>query len=189
MKLNDWVFRPAIGRGPRQNGPMATRSSIWMAVASTVLLVSCSSSADVTTPETPCEQPPTAETARLSELELSVEPATVTGGARATLSIEVRSLPVDTIVGAGVNWQCWNGSEWVRTHQVMRAFGGYEPITDEVPPGGTAAMPAIGLAVPNSYEIIIPDVGPGTYRIADTAIVPGNVPSGNVFGFVLVEVN
>lgn len=167
---------------------MATKSSIWMAAALTVLLVSCSTDEPTIEPEVPCEQPAAAETARLSDLDLSVEPATVTAGARATLSIGVGSLPTDAIVGAGVEWQCWNGSEWVPTHQIIRGFGGYEPITNEAPPGGTTAVPAIGLAVPNSFAIIIPVVSPGTYRIADTAVVPGNFPDGNVVGFVLVEV-
>lgn len=167
---------------------MATKSSIWMAAALTVLLVSCSADEVATEPEIPCEQPPAAEIGRISDLELAIKPATVIAGASATLSIGLRSLPTDAIVGAGVEWQCWNGSEWVPTHQIIRGFGGYEPITNEAPPGGTTAVPAIGLAVPNSYEITIPDVGPGTYRIADTALVPGNAPNGNVVGFVLVEV-
>jgi hypothetical protein len=43
----------------------------------------------------------------------------------------------------------------------------------------------LSACIPNSYEIIIPNVVPGTYRIADKAIVSG----AEVSGFVLVEVD
>lgn len=67
--------------------------------------------------------------------------------------------------------------------QIIRASNEFDPATSEVAPGATTAVMAIGLSVPNSYEIIIPTVAPGTYRIADRAITPG----GEISGFVLVE--
>jgi hypothetical protein len=146
-----------------------------------LLVASCSGSSDS---DVECVEPPTSELEQTSELALSVEPHPVDGGAKATLSIELDGLPADTIVGAGVEWQCWDGSDWAPTHQIIRAFGEFEPVTNEVAPGATTAVVAIGLSVPNSYEIIIPDVAPGIYRIADHAIVPG----GEVSGFVMVEV-
>lgn len=73
----------------------------------------------------------------------------------------------------------------------MRAFGGCEPITDEIPTGSTVGMPAIGLAVPNSYQIIVPDVEPGTYRMFEIAINPASevFRVSEVPGFVIVEVS
>lgn len=163
---------------------MTSRSRFRLAALSTAWLVaSCTGSSD-SPADLLCVQTPTSELAQTSELALSVEPNPVGGGATATLSIDLGGLPADAIVGAGVEWQCWDGSEWVPTHQIVRAFGQLEPVTNEVAPGATTAVVAIGLSVPNSYDVIIPDVAPGIYRIADQAIVPG----GEVSGFVLVEV-
>ncbi|MGH8924708.1 MAG: hypothetical protein ACRDWA_08770 [Acidimicrobiia bacterium] len=125
----------------------------------------------------------------LQALQALIAPTSETGavppaGAAATLSIELDGLPADAIVGAGVEWQCWDGSEWVPTHQIIRGFGEIEPVTNEVAPGATTAVVAIDMSVPNSSVIIIPDVAPGTYRISDRAIVSG----GEVSGFVMVEV-
>jgi hypothetical protein len=130
-------------------------------------------------------QPPPSELEQTSALALSVEPNPVTVGSHAALSIEFDGLPADAAVGAGAEWQCWNGSQWVTTHRIVRAFTDQEPVTLEVPPGATTTIPAIGLNIPNTYQILIPHVIPGMYRIADRALVPEGEETA---GFVLVEV-
>ena len=90
------------------------------------------------------------------------------------------------LVGASASWQCWNGSSWEITHQLIRggSFGGAEAEALAVIPGVTTTIPAIGLEVPSEFPIAIPDVAPGTYRIED------RVHAGQDFliGFVIVEV-
>lgn len=48
----------------------------------------------------------------------------------------------------------------------------------------TIAIPGLGLQVPNSYPIVIPDVAPGTYRLTDRLI--GN--ESDLVGYEIVEV-
>jgi hypothetical protein len=119
-------------------------------------------------------------------LLLSIEPNPVEAGEVAVLAVELGDLPNDALVGAGVEWQCWDGSGWVPTHQVVRGFDGNEPVTNEAPPGATTEVVAIGLSIPNAYDIVVPDVAPGRYRIADRAVVPrGDETPG--FVIVIVE--
>lgn len=70
-------------------------------------------------------------------------------------------------VGAGLEWQCWNGGGWVPTHQVVRDFGSGDAVTMSVQPGVTTTLAGVGIDLPNSSPIVIPDVGPGTYRLAE----------------------
>jgi len=89
-------------------------------------------------------QPPANELEQTSGLALSLEPNPVTAGAQATLTLELDGLPADAIVGAGAAWQCWKVSQWVTTHQVVRAFGDNEPSTLDLQPGTTTTIVAIG---------------------------------------------
>jgi len=101
------------------------------------------------------------------------------------LTIAADGLPDGALVGAGAAWQCWSGSEWVDTHQIVRGFYDGHGTTLEVGPGETTTIPAVGLPIPNSYPILIPDVEASTYRLADEAIQPG---SPAISGWVIVEV-
>ena len=131
-----------------------------------------------------CVDPPDSELEVDSPLDLTVEPNPVAAGGSATLSIGRGELPENSNIGAGAAWQCWKGTAWVDTHQIVRAFApGYgEAIA--VVPGVDTTIPAVGLEVPSSYPIKIPEVASGTYRIVDDASGPG----GTVTGFVIVEV-
>jgi hypothetical protein len=86
--------------------------------------------------------------------------------------------------GVATWWQWWNGTEWIDTYLVERDYGN-GPTTFKIEPGLTTTIPALGLAVPNSATIIIPDVAPGLYRIRDELGSQGSEP---ITGFVLVEV-
>ena len=69
----------------------------------------------------------------------------------------------------------------------MDRFGGCETCHEEIPIRlGRGEL--VALAVPNTYQILIPDVRPGTYRIRDeVADVVEDTPA-RITGFVLVEV-
>jgi hypothetical protein len=129
-----------------------------------------------------CGDPPATEVARESSLIMSLEPNPVVAGSQATLSVAPGSFSGGGMVGAGAQWQCWNGTQWVDTYQIVRGFGSGSAVTLKVQPGATTTVPAIGLPIPNSYPIIIPDVKPGIYRIRDT------VEPDLATGFVIVQV-
>lgn len=141
------------------------------------------------TGNTGCLEPPASELSAESRLVLALDPNPTPAGQEATLSLSLteaeitrriaEGLPADVVGGAGAAWQCWDGSRWVDTHQIVRGFAG-EPRTLAVAPGQTTTIPAIGLRLPNSYQILIPDVPPGLYRIEDTMT--------GISGFVIVEV-
>ncbi|MGH8945921.1 MAG: hypothetical protein ACRDVL_07220 [Acidimicrobiia bacterium] len=138
------------------------------------------------TAERNCTLPPEEELAADLDVQLAVDPNPVAAGSPATLSIEQGALPPDSSVGAGAVWQCWDGSGWVDTHQIVKAFNdGQDAQAIAVKPGATTTIPAIALPIPSSYPIVIPEVEPGTYRIVDEVFAGGE---GAIRGFVLVEV-
>ena len=149
------------------------------------LVLSCTATpsqpSSVSSETASCVDPPPEEAARVSTLTMSVVPNPVIAGSQAILSVAPAGLSDDGMVGAGARWQCWSGTEWVDTYQIVRGFGGYRAVTLPVRPGVTTTIPAIGLPIPNSYPIIIPDVEPGMYRILDMV-------EPDVSGFVMVQV-
>jgi len=135
-----------------------------------------------------CVDPPDSELEVDSPLDLTVEPNPVAAGGPATLSIGRGDLPENSNIGAGAAWQCWKGAAWVDTHQIVRGGFSHRPGGEaeaiEVEPGVDTTIPAVGLEVPSSYPIMVPEVAPGAYRIVDAASSPGTT----VTGFVIVEV-
>jgi len=164
----------------RHNGEVSTRLGLLGLLALRISF-SCAISAS----ETSCVEPPGSELAQASPTALTVEPNPVVAGSEAMLSIAADGLPADTNVGAGAAWQCWNGSEWIQTHHIARGWGDGGAQTIELAPAVTITVPSIGLPVPSSYPIVIPDVAPGLYRIEDRVVGPGGV---TITGFVFVEV-
>lgn len=134
--------------------------------------------------EAQCMTPPADARSGSSQLELTIEPHPVTPRAQVTLGVRAPDGDADLVVGAAAEWQCWTGSAWVGTHQLVRDWTDRGPQTLEVPPGATTTIPGIGLPVPNSYLVTVPDVPAGTYRILDVAMADG----AEATGFVLVEV-
>lgn len=133
-----------------------------------------------------CTSPPEDELTADPDVQLAVDPNPVPAGTLATLSIEQGSLPSGSSAGAGAVWQCWDGSSWVDTHQIVKGFDdGQDAQAIAVEPGATTTIPAIDLPIPSSYPIVIPEVEPGTYRIADEVFTGGE---GSITGFVIVEV-
>lgn len=137
------------------------------------------------TPAVECTEPPEDQLPTDdSAFEVSVEPNPVAAGAEATLSVSPsHETPADFIGGLGADWECWNGSEWVQTHTVVRGALGPPEVVD-LSTDSTIAIPDVGLQVPNSHLIIIPDVAPGTYRLTDRLF--GN--ESDLIGYEIVEV-
>lgn len=136
-----------------------------------------------------CVPPPVAEIGLPSEVLMTLDPNPARAGAVVELSVSDEGLLRDPVVGAALEWQCWDGSAWVRTHQLLRGehTGGEGPETNNAPPGVSVTMIAIGIPLPNVDVILIPDVEPGIYRIYESAIAG---PNNQTFeGFLIVEVS
>lgn len=113
-----------------------------------------------------CESAPVGQRGSMSSITLALIPHPVTAGA--SVRVEIGATEENPImVGWGVDWQCWNGSSWVGTHQLgfgLEAGGDVVPVR----PGATTTIPAIGYMVPkrDNFFITIPDVPPGWYRLS-----------------------
>jgi hypothetical protein len=134
-------------------------------------LAACGAETDSTANQ--CTDPPADQLEVSTNITLSLSPDTVEAGSEADLSVKADGLGADQpIVGAAVMWQCWDGTAWVDTHQVLRGrYGDYRVAT--LDPGVEVTMPAVGLLVPNTFTIQIPSVPPGVYRIADSVSADG----------------
>ena len=152
-------------------------------MAAVLLLSACTSE---TTPEgLTCVEPPAIEVTADSDLVLAVEPNPVETGGEAKLTLERGGLSAHSVAGAGVLWQCWTEeSGWVDTHVIVRGFNATAMRTIEIEEGSETFVELVGLGVPNSYRILIPDVSPGTYRIVDRL----NESRSEVTGFAIVVV-
>lgn len=128
--------------------------------------------------------PPQAEIDRMSPVTMTVEPNPASAGEPATLAVSGEGLSSEATIGAGVIWQCWDGTGWITTnYQIVRGFNG-APQTELIAPGTDSTIAGIALPVPNEYAILIPPVEPGLYRIADQITDTGTSHTG----FVIVEV-
>lgn len=122
-------------------------------------------------PGSVCVEPPAEELARVSPRTMTIDPNPVAAGAEADLT-------VDGSVGIRALWQCWNGEQWVHTHLLSRAGG---PPTEHQS-GSLPPVFGIGFGPGAPVTVVLPDVRPGTYRIADQTL------EGLTDVFVVVEV-
>lgn len=148
-------------------------------LAMTLLVVACT-----VQPKLPgdCNQvPPSEELEKVSDIMISLEPNPVRSGETGRLSIEVGGgVRHGDAVSQSASWDCWNGVRWVKTYQVIRDIGGQtEP--NRIKPGTVTTVVGIWFPTPNEYEVTIPVVEAGTYRISDQT-------RDDVTGFVYVEV-
>ena len=123
-----------------------------------------------------CTEPTQAALAAVSDFDLTLSPNPATAGSEATLSVEYDG-PGEAAGGAGALWECWTGEEWEPTHQILRDWAGGSG-SPYIEPGTTPTIPAVGLMVPNSHNVAIPDVKPGVYRIRDEIWVAGEGLTG-----------
>lgn len=149
-----------------------------------VLAVGCSSPGADEPVSVVCRQPPAAEVEIVSDLDMTLQPNPAGPRVEAALAVSSAGLPDDSSVGIDAGWQCWDGSAWVTTHVMYRGFGDHAGQTIPVNSDFQIRVPSIGLALDQPYPVVIPDVAPGVYRIADEVLVDGAA----VAGLVVVEV-
>ena len=129
-----------------------------------------------------CFMPPQSELDAVSPVIMEVNPRPALANTEVMLTVSDPSPGEGSNNGLDALWQCWDGNGWVDTHQLIRGWEGSRPQTVEL--GVEIAWEAVGLALPNTHPILVPDVPPGVYRITDRVFVEGAATSG----FVLVEV-
>lgn len=142
-------------------------TSYSLAVVALVLLASCSGSQEPTAPLDRCTDPPADALGEASEFALDLVPNPIPPGGEATLEVGFDVAGADAVGGAGALWQCWTGTEWESTHQILRPFASGDAEARYIEPETDPTIPAIGLGVPNTYEVVVPDVPAGAYRIVD----------------------
>ena len=149
--------------------------------AAVALLMVAACSAEGTGNGFGCESAPPQERTPEFVGVLSLIPNPVTAGGTATLDIgpDPAARSGEEIVGWGASWECWNGTEWVATHLLEHGIGGPGAVVPGTP-GQTTTMPANAIRVPATFQITIPDVPPGWYRISEQG--------GDVGGHLPVEV-
>lgn len=156
-----------------------------LATALALITVACATTAGTsTTAATTCESPPAEEVSRESDLDMAVIPNPARPRQVVELTVSQAELPEDSVVGVDAEWQCWDGSHWATTHIVYRGFGDNAGQTIAVNSEFQIRVPSIGLALDAPYPIAIPQVEPGTYRIADEALADG----ARMTGYAVVEV-
>jgi hypothetical protein len=69
------------------------------------------------------------------------------------LTIGADGLTGDAIIGAGAEWQSWDGSAWIPTNQIVRGFDDDAGQNIEVTPGATTTIPVVEIPVPSSFPI------------------------------------
>jgi hypothetical protein len=156
-----------------------------LATAVALITVACATTAGTsTTAATTCENPPANEASVESDLDMAASPNPARPGQVVEFTVSRADLPEDSVVGVDAEWQCWDGSHWATTHVVYRGFGDNAGQTIPVNSEFLIRVPSIGLTLDAGYPIVIPQVEPGTYRIADEALADG----ARMTGFAVVEV-
>lgn len=80
-----------------------------------------------------------------------------------------------------MSWECWNGDSWVETHILVRGFNeSAQPSVIDLSTDEDVGVPDIGLNLPNSYDVLIPGVAPGTYRITDYIFGPDSTLTAHI---------
>lgn len=140
-------------------------------------------SPEPTAPLDRCTDPPADALAEVSRFALDLEPNPISPGGEATLIVGFDDAGADPVGGAGALWQCWTGAEWESTHQILRPFASPDAEARYIEPSTEPTIPGVGLPVPNSFEVVVPDVAPGVYRIAGEIWADGE----RLVGLVVVE--
>lgn len=162
------------------------KPTLVIAIALVLALGACTNDSTATTEpgSVDCLQPPQSELRPASEFEIAVLPNPVESGSLASLSVEYDRADGSDITGVAASWECWDGAGWAQTHVIARAFNESPPAVYDSTQGNVA-IPDIGLVVPHSHEIVIPEVAAGTYRLTDIIYSDGRELTGRV----IVEVS
>jgi len=131
-------------------------------VVALVVLAAATACGGADEAESGCQPPPPAEIEAPSGLAMALDPNPVTAGMTATLGVSDAGLPGGAMVGLGAVWQCWDGSRWIDTYQLVRAVDPFVAQAIRVEPGATTVMEDLGVPLPSNAEILIPDVPPAS---------------------------
>ena len=132
-----------------------------------ILAAGCTSATEPSTTSSgvECSVPPAEVLVAESEFDVELSPNPVEAGSEAMLSIDYDG-PLEGLGGGvGASWQCWSKDRWVATHILVRGTGFEPSVIDLSDP--REEVSDLGLRIPNSYPVLIPNVAPGTYRIVD----------------------
>jgi outer membrane protein assembly factor BamB len=132
-----------------------------------------------------CFSPPQSEIDASSPVEMEVEPVPVLANTEVMLTVSAPMGEEGASNGLDVLWQCWDGTGWVDTHQMVRGWEGSRPQTVDI--GTEIAWEALGLPLPNTHPILVPDVAPGIYRMTERIFTSGDPLVGHVLVEVIVE--
>lgn len=133
-----------------------------------LLVAGCTSAGEPSTTTSSgveCSAPPAEALVVESEFDVELSPNPVPAGGEATLSVDYDGPLVGLGGGVGASWQCWSDGEWVSAYVLVRGTGFEPSVIDLSDP--REEVSDLGLRIPNSYPVLIPDVAPGTYRIVD----------------------
>jgi hypothetical protein len=133
-----------------------------------------------------CVDPPEAELAKQSSLNLSIEPYPAVAGTEANFIFGPRERTWLALTGVGTSWDCWHGSTWGQPEVMAEDYDGGIAETNATGTFDTVAVPNLDLPVPGSFSIFVPEFAPGIYRLS-VEVWPGS-GEGSVGGFVYVEV-
>ena len=124
-----------------------------------------------------------------------MDPNPIPAGGAAELVIEVTeeaseemtNVPEsDLVTGAGARLQCWNGSGWIDTHQLLKDGFGPDSQPAAIPLGPDVTIPAVGLMLYDQpYTVVMPEMPPGVYRIQDSVVVGSS--ENHVYGLIEIE--
>jgi hypothetical protein len=140
-----------------------------VAVGVVAFAAGCTSAAEPSTTTSSgveCSAPPAEVLVAESEFDVELSPNPVEAGSEVTLSIDYDGPLEGLNGGVGASWECWSEDRWVATHILVRAIEDWEPSVID-PSDPSEEVIDIGLLIPNSYQVLIPEVPPGTYRIRD----------------------
>ena len=124
-------------------------------------------------PMASCTTPPAAELQAPSALAMTLDPNPVHAESRATLLVDDIGLTGEAMAGLDLAWQCWDGTAWVDTHQLVRGIDPFVAQAIAVEPGATTTIASLGVPVPSTAEVLVPQVPPGIYRMQDEVVRPG----------------
>lgn len=118
-------------------------------------------------PPVACVAPPTSQLdVSESDFEMRLTPSRVRPGEIVELFIGGQA---GDLTGVPTFWQCWDGTEWINTHVGSKSgpANEHDPIVTRAE--ARMGWVALGLGVPETFRILVPDLPPGTYRLEDSA--------------------
>lgn len=145
-------------------------------VAATLLIVvlaGCSTDTTSTTASSTsrCTGPPATELTPASDYTLAISTTVAAPGTVIDVEMQFPTAPPEFATrGITEMWQCWDGTQWIDTHQLMTTGGPDNgPVALELRSDPPSTVPPVAFRISTStrFRIAVPDVAPGFYRITN----------------------